>query len=266
MIGLAVLAYAGFRLYLYRNAEEPVVQRAGMAEAMVVTEPTDATVTIDGRTAGKGSPVTIRNIAPDEEHTISVSKRGYHTDSRRVVLEEGEFSSIAVKLKRSAAPTADMEIVSTPPGAVVFLDDKETPHRTPATLPTIEAGKKHTVGLFLSGYKFWTRKVRFKEGQSKSFDVTLTKSYGSVLVDSEPKGALVIIDGAPTGTTPLTKEELDPDRVYVIQIWHEGYRTERRELKPKPGAHQNVRATLKQLPRGETNMPPLADPGGQKSK
>jgi len=255
---IAVASYFGLRLYMYRPAGAPGDEGAAKAGVMVTTEPADALVALDGRTVGKGSPVTLRDIEPERDYSITVSKEGYFPDSRTIRLADGEFKNLSVKLRRKAPPYAEIELISNPPGAVVFMDDKQTALRTPATLEKIDVRRPHTVGLYLEGYKFWNKRLELKEGQSKSFDVALTKDYGSALVDSQPQGSLVIIDGAPVGTTPLTKEELEPGRVYKLQIWHEGYRPSDVEFKPKAGAQKEIRVTLTPLGPGETSAPPPA--------
>ncbi len=215
-----------------------------LAEMMVVTDPPDALVLLDGRPVGRGSPVTVKDVEPGEEHALRVTKDGYLTHDRRVTLDRGEFLSLSVKLKTSAPSRADIEIVSTPPGATIFLDDRETKLRTPATLEKIDTKSEHTIGLYLEGYKFWSRKLTLKGGQAKSFDVALVKDFASLLVDSDPPESLVIIDGAPAGQTPLTKDGLDPEKIYQIEIWHEGYESVTQEFKPVPGKQSDIRVTL----------------------
>ena len=118
--------------------------------------------------------------------------------------------------------------------------------------------KPHSVGLYLSGYKFWMKEIKLKGGQIRSFDVTLTKNLGSALIASEPAGAIVIIDGTPAGQTPLTRDDLDPEKVYKLEIWHEGYETLTRELRPVPGKQKSIRVTLERKKSVPGKTPPPA--------
>jgi serine/threonine protein kinase len=260
-IGIALIALMATGAYIWWRHRGPAPAPAGsLAEIMVVTDPADALVLMDGRQAGRGSPVAIKNVEPGVEHSIRVTKDGYLTHDRRVELARGEFLSIDVDLKRAAPVIADLEVVSSPPGATVYIDDRETKHRTPATIEGLSVSKPHTVGLYLNGYKFWTREVELKGGQVRSFDVTLTKNFGSVMIDSEPAGAIVIIDGTPAGQTPLTRDGLDPEKVYQLEIWHEGYETITRELRPVPGKHQDIRVTLERMKSVPGEAPPPEPP------
>ncbi|MFA4974419.1 MAG: serine/threonine-protein kinase [bacterium] len=249
VIALALIAYGTFRLYLYTPSDSAPAPEGALAEAMVVTDPADAEVMIDDKPAGRGSPVAVKEISPDEEHTLTVSREGFLTHTEKIKLGEGEFHSMNVTLKPAGPPTAEVELISSPPGAVVYIDDKETPQRTPATLKNFDATKTHTIGLFLEGYKFWTKDVKIDRGKSKSFEVALVKNFGSAFIDSTPGGAIVMIDGAPVGTTPVTKNELDPEKVHNIEIWLEGYRSEKVEFKPSAGAQKDVRVVLTPLPQ-----------------
>ncbi|MFH1829292.1 MAG: serine/threonine-protein kinase [Pseudomonadota bacterium] len=231
-------------VYYFLQRSHPEKQMAQFAEAMVVTKPADADVSLDGKPAGQGSPVIIKDIKPGEEHIIRVTKDGYFAHERIFTPKRGEFISMSVELKLSAAPEAHLELITTPSGATVFIDDKETNLRTPVTLEDLDIKKEHTIGLYLAGYKFWSKKLNLEAGQVKSFDITLAKNFGSVLIDSDPQGSLVMIDGTPVGQTPLTKEDLDPEKVYNIEIWHEGYDSVTKEIKPLAGKLTEIRVTL----------------------
>jgi len=256
-MGIALMALIAIGAFVWWRHRAPAPTPTGdLSEIMVVTEPADALVLIDGRQAGRGSPVSIKNVEPGVEHAIRITKDGYLTHDRRVELARGEFLSIDVDLKPAAPPTADVEIISSPPGATVYIDDRETKYRTPATIEGLDVNRQHTIGLYLTGYKFWTKEAALKGGQIKSFEVTLNKDYGSVLVESDPEGAIVIIDGTPAGQTPLKRDDLDPEKVYQLEIWHEGYETVKRELTPVPGKQQDVRVTLERSKPEPGKTPP----------
>ncbi len=247
LIGSSV---TGLLIY-FKHRAPPVKEMAQFAEAMVVTKPADALVSIDGKPVGRGSPITIKGIEPGKEHIISITKDGYLTHTRKITPKRSEFISLSVDLKPSAPPTADLELITTPAGATVFIDDKETRHRTPVTIKDLDVKKEYTIGLYLEDYKFWSKKIQLKGGQAKSFDITLMKNFGSVLIDSDPPGALVLIDGTPIGQTPFSKEDLDPEKVYKIEIWHEGYEPMTKEIKPAAGKLKEIRVTLEKTKESE---------------
>ncbi len=251
----AVMALSLTFAYL-RHHKTEVLPSAGKSAAMIVTSPSDAVVSLDGRPVGQGSPVTIRDITPDEEHTISVTKNGFLTHESRVTLKRGEFASFNVELTPAGPATATIEVITSPPGATVFIDDRETKYRTPATIADFDAKQAHTIGLYLQGYKYWSKPVELKGGESKSFDVSLARDLGAVFIDSDPPQSLVMIDGVPVGQTPIERSDLEPNRVYKIEVWREGYEPMSREVKGEAGRRLELRLTLKPMPREEKEPAP----------
>lgn len=224
------------------KSEKPT---ASFAQAIVSATPGDASVYLDGSFIGQGSPVTIKEITPDEEHSIEVRKEGYSSNVRRVKMGAGEITGFNVELASVVPSEASIEIQTVPPGAKIYIDDAETVKTTPATVTGLLPGKELTIGVYLQGHRFWTKKVLLRGGETKSFDINLAKDFGSVSIDSSPQGALVMIDGVPAGQTPLERENLEPERVYKIEIWHEGYQPFTDEIKAYAGRNEKVKVTLK---------------------
>lgn len=266
-IAIAIAGIA-FALFLYSRAKVEVpsnTETVALSEIMVVTEPSDARIHLDGVEVGSGSPVTIRNITPEKEHTLEVKKDGYIDHKRTVNLTPAEFLSLSIKLEAKAPNLAAIEIVSEPAGATVYINDKETSLKTPVKIPKIDPRQEHSIGLFLKGYKFWTKKIKLNAGESRSFDINLDVDYASALFDSHPSEALIIIDGQPSGQTPLTKEGLSPQKIYKIEVWKDGYLPEEKEVMFEAGKRSEIRFTLTKSPapqeepaKTQTENPPPA--------
>lgn len=234
------------------------------AGAMVITDPPDATVALDGKIVGQGSPVTLRKVTADQDHALRVSREGYLSQEQPLRLNAGEFTSLSITLRRSGAATASIEILSSPPGAKIFVDDRETSATTPSTIPTISADQEHTIGLSLAGHRFWSRTVRLKPGETKSFDVNLARNFGALSIHSSPEKALVMIDGIPVGQTPVTREDLEPDRIYRVEVWLEGHQPIAQEIKAVAGRKEELHLTLipqQKIPEASMPQPPAAKQG-----
>jgi serine/threonine protein kinase len=250
-IGLAIFVAAAVAvaITLKRAARPPT--GVALAEVMVVTNPPDARVHLDGRFIGQGSPVTARNISADESHILAVEREGYTSHERRIVPKAGELMSLRVTLTRVVPQHANLELITNPPKARVYIDDLETSYQTPVTIENLKAGRKYTIGLYLKGYRFWTKPVTLKGDETRSFDIQLMRDYGSVSITSNPSKALVIIDGLPVGQTPLVRNDLEPDKVYRIEVWHEGYESESKEIKATAGRTEKIDITLERKPTAE---------------
>ncbi len=86
LIGMAILGGIIGILYLFLPSllgKEP-----GRVE--LVTEPSGATVEVDGTTMSKRTPVVIEGLDPNEGHTIVVKKEGYHPERVTVWVEQGQ--------------------------------------------------------------------------------------------------------------------------------------------------------------------------------
>ncbi len=240
----ALLALLGWR---FLGQPQPTAG-ARLAELMITTDPPDARVELDGRVVGERSPVTVRNLSADTDLRLRVEREGYRPHERTLALAPGSFRSIRVTLEREAPKAASIEFISDPAGAIVYLDDKETALRTPATLDDLAAGQEHTIGLYREGYRFWNRTVELAGGERRTFDVQLVHDFGGVSITSSPADALVMIDDVPVGQTPYAGERLEPGTVYRIKVWHEGYAPQTREIKAQAGHTQELHIVLERTP------------------
>ncbi len=162
-----------------RNAASPASPKtpAPPAPAAVVrgtliisSTPRGAAVALDGRPLGV-TPVTIRNLAPGH-YTVRVSRRGYATEEREVVVSaERPSSTIAFSLDRASRPQpasrteffGSLSVDSLPSGARVFLDGRLI-GTTPMVAPRVPAGS-HVVRVDRLGFLPWTSPIQVVTGQ-----------------------------------------------------------------------------------------------------
>jgi serine/threonine protein kinase len=236
------------------------------AELMVTTDPPDTRLSIDGHFIGQNSPITIPDLDVDREHEIVAERDGYTPQKLKMRLQSGEFRTIEITLAKAVVTKCTLIISSTPPGATVFIDDSETQYRTPTTVTDIAIGKRHSLGLFLEGYKFWGREIEAHAGETLHFDVDLVRNFGALSIDSSPSGALVMLNGTPAGQTPFNLENIEPQKVYRIEVWIEGYEPHSEEIQIEAGMKKGLHVTLKKAPViPPPESPPKAQPGIQPS-
>ena len=115
-------------------------------------------------------------------------------------------------------------IESTPLGAGIFLDNKDTGLKTPASIQNLTANEGHNVRLVLKGYKEWVDTITIKENERITVTSKLKRLYASVLVDSKPEGAEIFINNQDTGKkTPATFVEINPNESYNVKLHLYGY-------------------------------------------
>jgi hypothetical protein len=112
---------------------------------------------------------------------------------------------------------------STPSGARVLLDGRDV-GQTPLTLNSVAAGA-HVVRISHQGYLTAERRVRIRATQTaQPIEVELAASRatretttpqgapertsGSMVFDSRPTGARVLVDGKLVGTTPMLLDDV----------------------------------------------------------
>lgn len=111
-----------------------------------------------------------------------------------------------------------LKVVSTPSGAAIWLDGKNTGKTTPEVLESLSVGK-HSVLLKQEGYKDASRSVQVVSSQHAECLMDLEKlpapketpvvEVGSLKIVSAPSGAAIWLDGKNTGkTTPEILEEI----------------------------------------------------------
>jgi serine/threonine protein kinase len=160
---------------------ETAVARTG--RITVRTTPAGARVSIDGRAVGQ-APLTIPNLGRGT-HTVRVTRDGYTTVERRVVITANQpASTLTLNLTRAGGPpprpapaqpsaplTADVLFESRPTGATVFMDGKRI-GTTPMSLPSVRTGS-HAIRFEMAGHKPFTASFQVVAGEKNRVAASL---------------------------------------------------------------------------------------------
>jgi hypothetical protein len=146
---------------------------------IVRSTPSGASVTIDGRAAGR-TPLTANDLALGA-HAIVVTRAGFAPETRHVTLSRKAASvtlGISLKAEKKAAAaapkgatTGSLTVDSRPKGARVTIDGRAL-GATPLSVPGLSPGV-HAVRVELSGYKTVTTSVTVKAGDTAKLALTL---------------------------------------------------------------------------------------------
>ncbi len=179
------------------------------------SRPQGARVTLDGKPLPDTTPGALRGIAPGE-HTLVFSLAGYADLSRTVQIEPGARESIDVSL---APEGRELEVVTIPSGAAVFVDGEPAAATTPAEL-SLAGGEFHEIRLEKTGYEPAVVRVGPDDTESRverSLEVE-KKQIGTVWVDSNIV-AEVWIDGVDTGfATPTTGLRVASGKRHTLEL------------------------------------------------
>ncbi len=240
-------------------APAPLIVRGQMA---VDSVPQGAQVQIDGKTDPSWiTPFTLPGLDPGH-HSVTASKPGYSSDTRTVEVTPGGKSFVITHLTQLMATLA---VSSTPAGANIYVDGKDTGKLTPAQV-SVDKGQ-HVILVRKSGYLDETTNAPFTLGQTVSFSPTLrllgnvddiktvgkmkkvfggkeAQSMGTVSVKTQPKGAQVAVNqhmldkGSPVDFT------LDPGN-YIVDITMSGYVSVHRVIEVDKGGKVVIDEVLK---------------------
>ncbi len=221
-----------------KAAPAPMIIPGQMA---VDSTPQGAQAQVDGRTdSSYVTPFALTNLQPGQ-HTITVSKPGYSTDTRTVTVTSGNRATVVVHLSQLMAT---LVVSSDPAGANVYVDGRDTGTKTPSQV-SVDKGQ-HVVLVRKMGYIDETMNAQFVLGQTFNFAPTLrplgnvdnirtvgkmSKLFGGkgaqsgqtvVSIRTQPKGAQVAINQHIVEKNSPFDVALDPGN-YVIDITLTGY-------------------------------------------
>ena len=226
-----------------RVAAPAVVQ----AQLSVSSTPAGAQITFDGSPLCE-SPCTLTGIAPGQ-HVLVASKPGYGSESRTLAMSSGSNSSLAIQLNPIQAK---LSVASTPAGAVILVDGKDTGKLTPSQF-TLETAGAHSVVLRRYGYLDETSSVNTEAGQTATVNLILKQlgstddirsaggkfkkvfgggdasSMGIVSIKTQPKGAQIMLNNHVLDKTSPFDFYLNPG-TYVVDITMSGYRNVHRVI------------------------------------
>jgi serine/threonine protein kinase len=218
-----------------------------LAQLSVSSNPAGAQISFDGSALCE-SPCTLTGIAPGP-HTVSASKAGYGSASRSINLASAANSSVSIEL---TAQAPKLSVASTPAGAVILVDGKDTGKLTPSQL-SLEKPGTHAVVVRRSGYLDESSSINAEVGQTSSLNLVLRplgstdeiraaggkfkkvfghgedSSMGIVSVKTQPKGAQIMVNNRVLDKTAPFDFYLNPG-TYVLDIHMSGYRSVHRVI------------------------------------
>jgi serine/threonine-protein kinase len=220
------------------NAPAPVAVVPG--QMAIDSTPQGAQVQLDGRTDPSWvTPFTLSGLNAGQ-HTVTVSKSGYSSDTRNVDVASGGKAFVVSHLTQIMATLA---VSSTPPGANVYVDGRDTGKLTPAQV-SLDKGQ-HVILVRKSGFIDETTNAQFVLGQTVNYSPALrslgnvddiktvgkmnklfggkgAQGMGTVSIKTQPKGAQVAVNQHMLDKSSPVDFVLDPGN-YVVDITLSGY-------------------------------------------
>ncbi|HEV2022193.1 MAG TPA: protein kinase [Terriglobales bacterium] len=208
-------------------------------EMRLTSNPPGAQVQIDGWTEPTWiTPFTDPSRSAGK-HTVAFSKAGYITQTQAVQVAAGRSLTVHAQLPVSAST---LSVWSTPAGAAILVDGRETGKLTPAQIG-VEKGE-HKIVVRKSGFADASVTAQVAEGQRFAFapklqpgssggesTVNKLKTFfggipvgkGQVDVHTDPRGAVILVNSHPYEKKAPAKLILDPGTYHLV-LRLEGYK------------------------------------------
>jgi hypothetical protein len=202
----------------------------------VVTDLVGATAVLRGP-AGRvlsqcQTPCSFNDLVP-QRYSLEVTKDGYEPMQTALQVKAGQVIDQKATLESVAK---GLYLTSKPAGAEVFINGAKQSGQTPVTLPL--APGQYNLVLRMPGYDAYAGSVQVKDNIQTQLDVTLKEKTNNHIawaqVDSNPKGAEILVDGNPTGQTTPARVQM-PAGLHTVTVRLNGYQPMRRTVQASEG-------------------------------
>lgn len=208
---------------------DPFVARLGI----------DRVVMVQGGQDESGFNFKVTSYKPAKGETQAAS-------ASNVVLDRAFLGAI-VKVVPLAST---LEVVTTPPGAVVYVDDQKV-GTTPLSTQVLPGDRVLRVDLKL--HQPIEETVRIQARGSGKIERNLEKVAARLSVTAQPPGTVISIDGQVAGKDRIDRG-IAPGR-HTIRLTADGHRATEETIEVKPDQQYNMEKSLEPIPGAVTDKP-----------
>ena len=204
----------------------------------IESTPSGATVFVDDASLGV-TPLVEKLEAGEVSLRFSLERyqSKLHTES---ITGKNKEQTITVTLNPD---WGDVWIETSPNAARVSIDGEPTSFRTPGPIEVLSG--EHVLAIDRPGYEVWRDILLINAGERIDLDPVNLKLVGATLVvDSDPQGATITVDGKYVGTTPLTTH-VSADGPHEIKAILTGYHESTRRVTLQPETERSLLFDLK---------------------
>jgi TolB-like protein len=225
---------------------------ATTGELLLMVSPPGATYQIDGgsaREAGKSGSALATVALSLGKHRVSLRLAGYQDSEREILVQPGLPVTLKETLLRppprhaATAGKGFLTVESTPDQARIFLDGEDTGRSTPANFLDLAPGE-HEIVLKRNLYLDHRARRVLRDDIPDTLLVPLTPDFGTAVIESNPSGASISIDGElREERTPARIERL-PSGAHRVELSLARHTGAQRTLLVEPGGSPSWTAEL----------------------
>lgn len=271
MVAVVLLAFAGVGGFVFFGPEPPPPAPTGPGIIEIASTPSGAAIWIDGDRRSERTPSSLQEL-PVGTYQVKLTLDGYAPFTQEIELTASAPEvSLAPTLERPTASSYGVaQVRSTPSGAALLFDGRDTGLTTPATIPEIAPGEEHTLAITLDGYVAQTRTFVLAAGQVEELAVEFERTplganEALLQLTTEPASARVQFNGE-AHETGSPYEFRVPARGYRLVVQKTGYRSDERNVQLPGGeiTELNIALGRRSAGGGMTTMmsdTPMGGPG-----
>ena len=223
------------------------VPTTGRGAIHVVTDVIGATAVLRGP-AGHvlnkcETPCSFNNLSP-ARYSLEVQKEGYQSVQTALQVKMGDAQDQKIQLESLAK---GIFISSQPAGANVFINGAKQSGQTPVTLPL--APGQYNLILRLQGYEPYVGGIQVKDNIQTLLNVPLSEKSTSQVawaqVNSNPKGAEIIVDGTSSGQFTPARVQV-PAGLHTVTLRLNGFRQAKRTIQVTEGGTVTIDEPLQE--------------------
>jgi serine/threonine protein kinase len=234
---LVIVAAMAYHFHSENSADDnpPAPAPAATAPANEVVAPA---APVQATPAAPETPAVEAPPVPQAEETVVVSEK-----PRNVAKKKIKAPSPVV----TAVVTGQVSISSTPAGAQIQIDGRSDPAwLTPYDMAALQPGQ-HTVAISKPGFATDSRTIEVASGSKSFLSVQLAPLTATVLINSDPAGAEVWMDGKDTGKVTPAQFTLDKAGTHSFSFKKQGYLEEIVSANLQIGQTSHVSSSLRAL-------------------
>ena len=141
----------------------------------LISDPAGAAITVNGKLTGQSTPATLERLPINKDIRITFSKPEFEDFEQVLTLASSKPQKISTKLKPIVPQQGTLALKSTPSGASIALNGKDTGRTTPATIANLTPGE-YKVTFHIKGYKEWEKNVKVVAKKSVPIEGNLSQS------------------------------------------------------------------------------------------
>ena len=212
---------------------------------LIISTVADAEVMVDGASRGKaGAPIAL----PPGQHSVTVQAKGYNPVTKVIEIEPGKprIEKVDMVGDPSSRGVGMVRIIMANPieGAQYFVNGRRIDESAALSDQGVEVAAGHVIVVVKKdGFGSAKKEIELRPGGTEAVTLEL-RNVGRIQVSTDPRDALVIVDGALVGRTPMTVENI-VSGPHTVELQQRGFEPIVQQVMVRSGEQENISTIMR---------------------